>query len=162
LYYFGMFTEIELKAVADFSQQIEKRASWVNPMAYNGYTLNMPPIKPWEAPAPTLSDAFRGMLTGLGGLAGTTAQTVLTGRNNPGVMENYLNHGIKLLSHPTDPARFRDFISTKNLTEPFLRARPEYNQAFRQIGEPGAMIGPELGERYRILKGVFNNPGGHF
>lgn len=157
-----MFTDVELKAVAGFCGAMSKQAGWVNPQSFNGYTLGMPPIKSWEPPAPTLGDAARGIFTGLGRGIGTTAQTVLTGRNNPGVLENYLSHGIKLVAHPTDPQRFRDFISLKNITQPFQRARPEYGQAFREIGELGAQIQPELGFRYNVLRGVFNNPGGHW
>ena len=157
-----MFTERDLKAVATLCQKMEKRASWVNPMNYNGYNYNMPPVKSWEPPAPTLGDAAGHMFTGLGKTLGTTAQTLFTGKNNPGVLENYLNHGIKFLSHPTDPRRFQDLVSFKNITAPFQRARPEFGQAFRETGELGAQVMPELGERYHILKGIFNGPGNHF
>ena len=157
-----MFTENELKAVAALRQQFEKQASWVNPLANNGYTLNMPALKEWGPPKQTFGDALGGMASGLGGLVGTTAQSLLTGRENPGVAENLLNHGFKMVTHGFKPEYVRRAISLDNFTKPFSRARGQYGQAFRQLGEPGAMIGPELGERYRILKEVFAGKGLNF
>ena len=151
-----MFTEAELKSVAVLCEGLEKQAGYVDPRSFDAYTLGMPALKPWSPPTPTYESAFKGMGTGLGHALGVGAQTLLTGHNTPGVMENYLRNGVQLLAHPTDPARLRALFSTKNVTEPFQRARSQFGQAGREIGEFPGMVGKEVGERYGILKGLFS------
>lgn len=155
-----MFNDAELQAAAKFCAVLEKQA-FSDPHQFD-YNLGMPDLDMWKPKPPTLGDAAGHIFTGLGKQLGTTAQTILTGRNNPGVLENFASHGIKFLAHPTDPQRFRELFSMRNITQPFQRAMPEYHQAWRETGELGRIIRPELGERYRILKGVFNNPGAQY
>lgn len=154
-----MFTESELQEVAAFCGEMRKQAAWTDPNQFNEYSMGMPALKPWAPPEPTLGGAFKHMFTGVGRNLGTAAQTVLTGKNNPGILENVLGNGIKLLSHPTDPQRFRNLFSMRNFTDPIRRAGPEFRQDWRQTSEFPGLVAKDLGERYDVLRGVFNGPG---